>query len=369
MTTDNTVPKNKDLFQGNILLFYLLDVGDDIDLTMIKDQGLITIQTLPLSSYFKNYHAPLSFSLSEGIRDANSGNVKKLDRVITKLHHFGVISLCYRIPFHLSLEDLKLEITKIKNYFDIASEADALFVFEKIHAALDKPHFFNLKTSYFAIQVNPRPDEMAPFEFKEQYGSKIASLLRLEQKALSAYQKDEILNATIGYYGQDLIIIDGEGSFIYDDEYFEQMEFFECINLEKLELQYFDRLLDEELNVFYKQEKFKIPFYAYIPLIGGKVESPGSRLAKMRVDISVITERLENSIKIIGDTYYSRMYAILTEKLSIKEWRDSIRGKLDIIQDLYEVYQDRLDTIHGEILEFVIIILILFEIIMVVLRS
>lgn len=353
----------KHIFDGNILLFYLFDVGDDIDLEMIKKQGFIQTHVTPLSSYFKNYHAPLSFYLDETQYTRLIDPDMNFDCVINKLHHFGVISLCYRIPFRSSLEDLKGQMISIKNQFDKKSLHDAEYVFKRIEIAIDTPRFYNLSRSYFAVQVNPHPDTIAPLTFKEQYGSKIASLLRLETQKLSDYQTDEILEATIGYYGQDLVIIDGEGSFIYDDEYFEQMEFFESANLQLLELQYFDRLLDEELNVFYRQPTFKIPLSAYIPLISGRIDSASSRLARLRVDISVITKRLETSITSVGDAYYSRIYAILNEKLAIKEWRDSIHGNLDIIQDLYRVHQDRLDAIHGELLEFIIILLIAIEVI------
>jgi len=202
---------------------------------------------------------------------------------------------------------------------------------------------------------------MNPEEFQENYGGRIASLLRLEIENLSDYQKDEILTSATGYYGQDLVIIDSEAAFIYDDEYFEPMEFFESANIQKLELQYFDKLLDQKLNYFYAQPTHQIPWLAYVPLFGGRVELPVSRLAKMRVDISVITERLEYSIKMTGDAYYIKLYLVLVEKLSLREWRDSITRKLDIIRDLYTVYQDRLDTMHEEILTMVIIILIAIE--------
>lgn len=62
-----------------------------------------------------------------------------------------------------------------------------------------------------------------------------------------------------------------------------------------------------------------------------------------------------------GDAYYLNFHAMLVEKLYLKDWRDSINRKLKIIQDLNEVYQERLDTIHEEMLTVVIIILIAFE--------
>jgi len=364
VNTIDSSTQSKTVFDGNILLFYAFDVGDDIALKAIEERGLVPTHVVPLSSYFKNYHLPLSFYLTDTKEKQGSTTTPTSDCIISKIHHFGVLSFCYRIPFTSTLEELKSELLEIKEVFDKRSEVDAEWVFKRIKSKVVSPKFYNLKTFYFAIHVNPTADKMEPLEFKEKYGTKIASLLRLETKNLSDYQMDEILTSSIGYYGQDLVIIDSEAAFIYDHEYFEQMEFFESANVQQLELQYFDRLLDEELNQFYKQRQISIPLSVYIPFINRNIETPTSRLARLRVDISVITERLENSIKLVGDSYYSRIYSILTEKRSLKEWRDSISRKLKIAQDLYQVHQDRLDLIHEEFLELIIIILIATEIIL-----
>jgi hypothetical protein len=351
-------PKNK--FVGNILLFYAFDVGDDIDLTEIKNKNFVNTCVVPLSTYFKNYHIPLSFRMTDDVIEKEK-TVTGLSCISSKIYNFGVLSYCYRIPFQDTFEDLKLKILDIKKNFDEKSDIDARNTFKAIYPAIKKPRFYSLKNSYFAVQVHPLKDKVTPEEFKERYGSKIASLLRLEIYNLSDYQKDQILKSATGYYGQDLIIIDSEASFIYDDEYFEPLEFFESANIQKIELQYFDRLLDQKLNYFYGQESYKVPLKAYIPLIGNRLDLPVSRLANLRVDISVVTERLENSIKLVGDAYYTNLYAMLVEKLSLKEWRDSINRKLAIIHDSYTVHQDRLDTLHSEILTVVVIVLIALE--------
>lgn len=352
--------KNK--FVGNILLFYAFDVGDDIDLGEIKQKNLVNTCVVPLSTYFKNYHIPLSFRMADET-DLQEQTVTGNSCISSKIYHFGVLSFCYRIPFQDSFEDLKLKILDIKKSFDEKSDIDARNTFKAIYPAIKKPRFYSLKNSYFAVQVHPLKDKVTAEEFKERYGERIASLLRLEIYNLSDYQKDQILESATGYYGQDLIIIDSEASFIYDDEYYEPLEFFESANIQKLELQYFDRLLDQKLNFFYGQNAFEVPLKARIPLIGERLDLPVSRLASLRADISVVTERLENSIKLAGDAYYTNLYAMLVEKLALKDWRDSINRKLSIIKDVYTVHQDRLDTIHEEMLTVVVILLIGLEVV------
>lgn len=349
---------------GSILLFYSFDVGDSIDLNAVHEKGLVAASDGSLSHFFKNYHVPLFFRVRP--EQLHAVPVEDTSSVYSKMYHFGVLSFCYRVPFEETLtedlfEVLKMRVVDIKRHFDNKSEKEAQNVFESISSAIVQPNFCNLKSSYFAVQMTPFESKMSQEEFKDQYGVKIASLLRLETQKLSDYQIDDILSSTTGYYGQDLIIIDSEGAFIYDDEYFEAIEFFELAIVEKIELQYFDWMLDQKLTYFYVQESYRVPWQAYIPLISERLNLPVYRLAKLRVDISVISERLENSINLAGDVYYSKLYSVLLKKFFLKERRDSINRKLEIIKDLYTVHQDRLDTIHEGILTFVIIILIALE--------
>lgn len=355
--------KKGTIVSGNIVLFYLFDIGDDIDLTLIKDKRLVMITDIYLSPFFKNYHIPLPFRMKE---DQEETLDPQGSCVYRKIYNFGIVSFCYRIPFQESFDDIREKVLNLRKKFDDKSNKEAKEVYGNILPAIKEANFYNLRSSYFAVQVNPLLDKMTSEEFRQKYGSKIASLLRLETQKLSSYQIDEILASTTGYYGQELIIIDSAASFIYDNEFFEAIEFIESANIEKLELQYFDRVLDQKLQYFYTQKSYKVPLVAYIPLLTEKLDLPISQLAKLKVDISVVTERLENSINVAGDIYYSKLYSMLVEKLFLKEWRESITRKLNIIKDLYTVHQDRLDTIHEGILTLVIIILIVLEIFMLV---
>lgn len=341
-----------DIFEGNILLFYAFDIGEDINFDVIRKRGLLTEQIVPLSPYFKHYNIPFSYHLPSSVHD-------RAECISSKLYRFGVISLLYKIPFKDTFEGLKTTLITIPELYNKKSEAAARATFDSIQSAIEKPYLYHLKGSYFVIHVTPK-SEMSPSLVREKYGNVIASLLRLETTTLSEYQRKEILSSTTGYSGDDFTIIDSNASFIYDVEFNEVLDFFESGNIQQLQLQYFDRLLNEKLDYFYLRP-YTIPLKAYIPLIAGRLDTPISQLARLRVDISVITERLESSIHMAGDAYYSNFYSMLIKKLSIDSWKESINNKLKIIHDLYMVYQHRLEIIHEEILTVVIIFLIALE--------
>jgi len=339
-------------FTGNIYIFHSFDVGDDINLEDVKQRNLIERRQIVHSKYFKNYHIPLAVELPP---EQNSINCE-----VAKLHNFGVITLRYKIPFSSSLEELRTAINSIDDAFHNQSVSDAGAIFKQIKTAVKQPRFFHLRKSYVLIQVHTQTESFDAVKLKEEYGSVIASMLRFETETLSEYQKNEILETAVGYYRGDLIIIDTEAAFVYDDEYEEILDLFEFANMQQLELQYFDRVLDQKLNTVYEQEVKSLPIHSYLPF-WGTMNDPVGELGKLRVDISVITERLENSIKLVGEQYYSELYTLLVEKLDLKNWKESIDNKLSIIQDIGSVYQNKVDVLRQDLFSILIIILIFME--------
>ena len=343
-------------FSGHIYLFHAFDIGDDINLEKVEQ--LRSIKTIPLSlpKYFKNYNAPLAIELPHPNESARC--------ISCKLHNFGAVSLTYKIPFHESLENVRKDFYDIYYQYQEQSVADAKLVFKKIEPYITQPKFFHLRSSYNILQVNPEPKKISLINLQKQFGNLIASTLRFETESLSDYQRNEILDSAIGYYRGNLVIVDADSTFIYDEEYNDLLAFVEFANLQHLELHYFDRLLDHKLNDIYESGGTqKIPFVAYFPFVDSLTTDPVATLGKLKVDISVITERLEGSIKIAGEPYYSEFYEKLMEKLDLKSWQSSIERKLNIIKDVLTIYEHKTDVIRENMLEVLIIILIFIELI------
>ncbi|HVX00587.1 MAG TPA: hypothetical protein VHA52_09170, partial [Candidatus Babeliaceae bacterium] len=149
----------------------------------------------------------------------------------------------------------------------------------------------------------------------------------------------------------------------------EILSIFEFANIQQLELQYFDRVLDQQLNTIYEREVKSVPLKAYLPFIGSALNDPVSELGKLRVDISVITERLESSIKLVGEPYYSEVYSLLTQKLDLQNWKESIQNKLAIIHDISTVYQSKIDARRDDLLSILVILLIFLELLLAIFKG
>lgn len=346
-------------FSGNLFFFHAFDVGDDINLEEIEKSQVLMQRPLNLPKYFKDYHTPIEVEVPHPHEHSAFYS--------TKIHNFGAISITYKIPFEQTFQELKLELDDEYAKYLEYSISDAASIFKKIRPFILQPKFFHLRNSYLVIQVDTKKDLDAT-QFKNQYGQSIASLLRFEVKNLSEYQKNEILNSAVGYYKNDLIVIDSEAAFISDDEYKETLDLFEFANIQQLEMRYFDRTLDKQLNAIYERKIKPLNFKSYLPFMRNRSNEAVEALERLKVDISVITDRLESSIMTYDDVYFSDIYTLIVNKLDLNSLKESIDRKLAIIKDVLTFYKAEIDSTREDLLSVLVIILIFIEVLIGILR-
>lgn len=217
-------------WQGKLYIIQAFDVGDDIQLNKIAQEKLLPIIPGYQAKYFKNYHMPLSIA-----PDHESGAHTPST---IQIYNFGVISLRYEVPFSVTIDELKRLMIDSDAHYQSQSVQDAYQIFQKIKATIKQPSFFNVRTSYTIIQILPQP-HVDVVSFQQIYGSSIASALRFETETLSDYQKNDILAGAFGYYRGDVVMVDLEAAFLYDDDLVDTIELFEFAQVQHLELQFF----------------------------------------------------------------------------------------------------------------------------------
>lgn len=345
---------SKSVFSGNLYIFYAFDVGEDIDLVKLEEKQVLRTVPLVVPRYFRQYKSPLAVELPE------SNRVETLHT--SKVHEFGAISVAYKIRFNQSFEELRNLTAAIGAEYQERSSIDAHFIYKRIEPFIIKPQFFHLRTSYTVIQPDFDPS-VGHKELLERWGGTIAELVRFETETLGEYQKQDILDTAVGYYRGDFIIVDSGAAFVYDEDFLEFLDLFEFGNIQHLELMYFDQILANRLNRLYERKGTLIPKRQFFPFVG-LPRNPVSELGRLKVDISVITEQLQNSIKVANDPFLNEIYGLLADKLDLKGWKRAIDNKLEIITGINAVYYHRLETIRAEILEVLIVLLIIIEIIL-----
>ena len=343
------------VLSGHIYIFHAFDVGDDINLSKIALLPEIITRPLQLPKYFKHHGLPLEIELPHPNNSAACESVK--------IHTFGAISLTYKIPFHDTLQNIRNDLVQIDNKFQEQSIIDTGSIIKKIKTCIKKPNFFHTKSSYVVIQLD-QTSAINTSELTQDFNSTIASIVRFENAQLSEYQKNHILNDVMGNFKGDLIVIDIEAAFVYDPDYENILHFFEFANIQQLELHYFDRLLDKQLKLIYEEQTIRVPLTAYIPFVGSRINTPIDELGRLKVDISVITEQLENNIRLAGEPFYFELYQRIVKKMALAQWKDSIQTKLEIIHEIRSQLQHKVDTARGDMLEVLIVILIFIELIL-----
>lgn len=352
--TKNSITLKSTHFQAIFTFFQHLI--SDLILTLKLFGILKKIESgyVQVSKFFKHYHLPLEISIPS--------NVDHTKRISSKIHQFGVMSMTYIIPFsNISIPDLRTTLIKLDEKYQKQSVNDAYAIYKQIKPFVIKPNFYHLKSTYTIIQVDIDKN-ISGAQIKNQYGNDIAALLRFENESLSDFQKEIIVASSIGYFKKDLIIVDNQASFMYEAQYKELLDFFELGNIQQLELHYFDKLLDKQLATLYERKAQTLPLLSYMPFIGSRYFDPIGDLNKLKVDISVITERLESSIKLGGETYFSEIYNLIIKQLDLRSWQKSIDKKLNIIKEIRYVYQNKVDANREDLISILIITLIMIEV-------
>jgi hypothetical protein len=191
---------------------------------------------------------------------------------------------------------------------------------------------FSEEYSVFAVtNYDGEPEQF--LNFKEI----IASLLKSEETlTLDPQEVQYTLSSRIKYADNDLSIIDWDGAFLFDPtgDIEEDLELLTLANLQLLRHRILDHQIDTRLTRM-AELIHKIP-------AGGSfrnkelVQKMKETMEIRMVSISEL-QRLERDVKLIGDWYSARFYELAAGKFKIEEWRKTIRGKLESLEDAYSV--------------------------------
>jgi len=88
------------------------------------------------------------------------------------------------------------------------------------------------------------------------------------------------------------------------------------------------------------------------------------KLMETVLDVTEITEKVQNSFKVTEDVFYARVYNAAQNVFATHNWYGSIERKVTVIQETYHLLKSEIETQSSHLLEITIILLILIEIIM-----
>jgi len=350
---------------GHVTAFFLYDVAETIDLQQVPRLvgGTVAARLSPKPTtppYVQYQQPPLSV-------DGELMETPELHgfRVRFKMFDYGVISVALMRSIPATWTEL-LE-RGLQWYEDgrLAADAEALCrrLVDRLRPALAAPRDALVSEDYLVFTVTGLDDADTAEALLALHGGEIAQLLRGERDPLSAQEREEVLRHRMSYLANDLVVPTWNAAFVYDTEAgaAAALEILEYANSQLLEFRYYDGLLDAEMARIYGELQVDRGLQSWI---GRRYTRAARHVHALFIDVNELTDKAENALKIAGDVYAARVFALAAARLGLDHWKANVREKLKTLDDIYRFAVEQTSMTRGEFLELTIVLILVFELVL-----
>jgi hypothetical protein len=352
------------IVRGQMVAMFAFDVGYEVSLEQLATLFSAT-PVHPLSrkrqtpSYLQYTKPPLTLSL-ETSRDL----LEERCSMEATVFDFGAVSIAYRWPLAavgktLPLEDLPRLSNQLYNRnLEAHAREQVVKLMGRIGPAIVRSDLSRLTEDYYLFIIEQLEEPMRAEELLLEYGSMFAQVLSFETLTLSRQQQEDALSQRISYSEADLTVVDWNAAIICDPDYEDTARVLELLNVELLEARYIDEQLDQRITEYaalvHKRPEWPLPLRTPYRLAI-------QQLTELRIEATLLDERVGNSLKLIGDLFLSRVHSAAAARVHLPEWERIIFHKLEIIDNFYQLLNDRVRTIQSQTLELAIMAVIVVE--------
>jgi hypothetical protein len=193
-----------------------------------------------------------------------------------------------------------------------------------------------------------------PEVFLTLHGERLVGLIKDERLPLDEEEVRATLQANIKYGKDDLTLVDWDGAVLFDPhgDFDANIELIEIANFQLLRMRMSDHALDTRiahiahmLRTTPKQSLFR----------RREIRALLREIVRIRTDTVLESQATEHRIKLIGDWYAARVYALLAKKFHLDAWQASIQHKLDTIEDVSTMVADNFSVSFHTTLDFILI--------------
>jgi hypothetical protein len=287
-----------------------------------------------------------------------------LTRASARIHAFGVVSVSLDVAlpdpvpwpdFEVFARDAEREAAALRFWRE---RLEALL--DAIRPAMDDPSTIRVEEDYAIVtlrELDPQPD--GPLTDVVD----VVPLLTQEVRPLSAAARAEVLRYAHSYYTDDAVVLTWDRALILepggDDDVADVLE---VANAQLLELRVYDALLDREIPRVY--DVAEAVQRRGVALFQRRYSRAANQMRTLVAEITEITERVDNALKVTEDVYLARVYTSATELFRIPALAASIDHKLSLIRETYTSLYDQAVAARAEWMEAAIIALIVLEVIL-----
>jgi hypothetical protein len=348
--------------QGKLLAQRFYDLADDIDLT--RAQALLRERMPRLRSVRNARHLriprpPLEMALDP--RPAGLGGFP--DRpVLVRLYDVGVLAVTFALPLPAPLSGeelitLSIAVQDAEDAITEAGEAVAREVLSRIAGTCRNPSVSELNEDYTIFSIETTEPEASARELAAAVD--IPRVLLAEPRPIS----DEARAASIETFSWDpanLVALSWNGALLYGEEE-DVRDLLEVASMQLLEMRAFENEVGRALDHLYEEvESHRSGLFES----SRRFQRLSRDIMRRLVDVTEITERVDNSLQWLGDTWYARVHRAAVRVFDIPRWQKQLEHKLNVMRGLNQIIVDQVTTRQSLRLEAAIVLLIVIEILM-----
>jgi hypothetical protein len=351
--------------EATIHLAFAFDVGYEIDLE--RGRGLLSGESGVLArrrrtpESIRYRPAPLRIAI-DGTGLALPGTLECLGRPRAELSlfDFGAVSLMVQHQVRATPEELVALAAELADPGPLVAAARLTLGpwFERIRPVVEGYELSELSEEYVVFQLG----EVGP-EWLPANAPWVAQLLRMEAQPLSGHEVAEATRLRLSYASNDLVVLDWAAGLVADRDCADTLQVIEFANVQLLEFRHIDDRLDDRLEAAYRGIRNPARGRWY-----NQFRDPSAvtvrQIRELELEATSLFERADNALKLIGDQYLSRVYALASARFHLDEWQQSIRRKLDTVGDVFDLLTSQASGRRLEGLELIVILLIALEIVL-----
>ncbi len=355
--------------KGRIIIYRLFDVASEIDLSAIEKMDKEGAKRLKFSKYpymkaLEFANPPISFELPPFNKVLFNQSLKV--NVVARAYDFGVLSVAFDLPVPSGTPFSDLEMVTKELDIDKSIEVQAREyikgLMESLGKAVVSPEIKeDFIEDYMIIYVEELKDGVRAPDLLASYDP--ARLLLYESNELSNFTRKETLRHGFSYYPDDFIIINIDNAFVIEPTgSLDLPDILEFANAQYVELRYYDHVIDKELKSIYAElSGRRVSFFSL-----RKYERLLKKITRTISDITEVTEKVNNSLKVTEDIYYAKIYRAFMSLLRSRDWETGTREKLEIVMNAYKMLHDEISAKREYAVELGIFILIIIEMVLIV---
>ena len=357
--------------KGRVIVYRIFDIAEEIDLSAVET-ALRTAGTSRLSLARSTGHAlvvrnaPVTLSL--GVARVRIGTQQIETEMYARIWDYGVVSVQFHVPLAEGTtwhELLRLAAcAEDDNNFDAVARVRGTELLAAVSNALVEPHEPHGLEDYI-VYLLENIDGIANVADLNDAADVAALILGEPSTKLSARVRKPIIESTFQYSSEDLAVIDWNSALVVEPGGSRDVpDMLEFAATHLTEFRYFDELLDVRLDRLYDS----IDQRRMTKVFRRDYEDLAREAGSLYIEFSAFVERVENSLKFVGDFYLATIFRAAVARFNLREWEESVSRKMNVLARVSEVLKNEVDVSRSHWLEIIVIALIVFEILSAILR-